>query len=415
MNLELPIRILTHNIRYSASPSQRFPNEKPWSERLPGIVAELKYHTRTYNNSNSGGAAFICLQEVLHEQLVDILHSLNNNSSSSAEGEEGEWTYFGVGRDDGVEAGEYSPIFYRRSKGWRKIHAETKWLSPTPDVKGSKGWDAGSVRIVTVVIFELGEGDGDGDGVEVEEEKQRNNADEVVNQNQDQDRDWISVPRPPEQPHPQSQTQTSPIQESHPTPTPTPRERTRSPPRRRLLLLNTHLDNQGLTSRIESAKLILGLIPHYRQAWSRIDAVVLAGDLNSEAPGEREGGATTSQNPEEGSGGAAQDAYSILSSSLRDLRTLVPPKQRYGNSATYTGFDGKGDGNYGGRGARIDFIFVDNPRAADGDEGEEDGSTEMGEGCLKCQVEGYAVLPNVFDDGIYISDHRCVVGDLVLR
>jgi hypothetical protein len=29
-------------------------------------------------------------------------------------------------------------------------------------------------------------------------------------------------------------------------------------------------------------------------------------------------------------------------------------------------------------------------------------------------VEGYAVLPNRFDDGIYISDHRAVVGDVVL-
>jgi hypothetical protein len=29
-------------------------------------------------------------------------------------------------------------------------------------------------------------------------------------------------------------------------------------------------------------------------------------------------------------------------------------------------------------------------------------------------VQGYAVLPNRFEDGIYISDHRAVVGDVVL-
>lgn len=31
------------------------------------------------------------------------------------------------------------------------------------------------------------------------------------------------------------------------------------------------------------------------------------------------------------------------------------------------------------------------------------------------QIEGYAVLPNRFEDGVYVSDHRAVVGDLVLR
>ena len=33
---------------------------------------------------------------------------------------------------------------------------------------------------------------------------------------------------------------------------------------------------------------------------------------------------------------------------------------------------------------------------------------------LQWIVNGYAVLENRFDDGIYISDHRAVVGDLLL-
>lgn len=31
------------------------------------------------------------------------------------------------------------------------------------------------------------------------------------------------------------------------------------------------------------------------------------------------------------------------------------------------------------------------------------------------EVQGYAVLPNRFDDGVYISDHRAVVGDVLLK
>lgn len=31
------------------------------------------------------------------------------------------------------------------------------------------------------------------------------------------------------------------------------------------------------------------------------------------------------------------------------------------------------------------------------------------------EVQGYAVLPNLFDDTVYISDHRAVVGDVLLK
>lgn len=62
-----------------------------------------------------------------------------------------EWSYVGVGRDDGKAAGEYSPIIYRTSV-WRLKNSATIWLSPTPDVP-SKGWDAGSIRILTIGYF----------------------------------------------------------------------------------------------------------------------------------------------------------------------------------------------------------------------------------------------------------------------
>ena len=133
---ELPIRLVTHNIRYATrSP---FKGEEVWPVRAPRLINELRYHT-LYNPE-----AFICLQEVLHTQLHDILSGLNDNGR-------GNWEYYGVGREDGEKSGEYSPILYR-SDVWNITHSNTIWLSPTPD-RPSKGWDAASTRILTITTF----------------------------------------------------------------------------------------------------------------------------------------------------------------------------------------------------------------------------------------------------------------------
>jgi endonuclease/exonuclease/phosphatase family metal-dependent hydrolase len=130
----LPIRILTHNIRYATSDPCE--GEKPWPIRKQLILDELRYNT--LHNPES----FICLQEALHEQLVSLLAGLNSTD---------EWSYIGVGRDDGKQDGEYSPILFRK-KIWTVERWKTVWLSETPEKPG-KGWDAGCVRIATVGIF----------------------------------------------------------------------------------------------------------------------------------------------------------------------------------------------------------------------------------------------------------------------
>jgi endonuclease/exonuclease/phosphatase family metal-dependent hydrolase len=117
------------------------------------LINELVFHTRQNPES------FICLQEVLHNQLEDILYGLNSdtgNGSTTANSKQAgaggsEWTYIGVGRDDGHEAGEYSPIIYRPAI-WKLEHSQTVWLSETPSVP-SRGWDAATMRILTIGIF----------------------------------------------------------------------------------------------------------------------------------------------------------------------------------------------------------------------------------------------------------------------
>lgn len=132
----LPIRVLTHNIRYATtSPEQ---GEKHWSARAPRIIAELCFNTHHCAES------FICLQEVLHEQLLDILSGLHRGNRL--------WSYIGVGRSDGHEAGEYSPIMFQPDI-WSINTFETLWLSETPE-RPSKGWEAASIRILTIRVFQ---------------------------------------------------------------------------------------------------------------------------------------------------------------------------------------------------------------------------------------------------------------------
>ncbi len=78
----------------------------------------------------------IGMQEVLHPQLEDLLERLP------------EYDYVGVGRTDGATKGEYSPIFFLKDK-YEVLEKGNFWLSETPDVAGSKGWDAALERIAS--------------------------------------------------------------------------------------------------------------------------------------------------------------------------------------------------------------------------------------------------------------------------
>ena len=295
----LPIRVLSHNIRYATN--SPFKGEEKWDIRKPHLVNELCYHTAHCAES------FICLQEVLHQQLLDILAGLSRDKSK--------WEYVGVGRDDGSAAGEYSPIIYSPTV-WELKMQKTKWLSETPD-RPSKGWDAACIRILTVAVFQ--------------------------------------------------------------------HRRTR----RKLIAMNTHLDHQGSRSRLEAAKIILGEICQFtaQESHGQKPPILLAGDFNSEPD---------------------QEAYEEMTngdSPMVDVHSMVPENRRYGHSNTFTGFNPHAE-----RPTRIDFIFVNNT-TPDGEGGSELQHNMAGKPWL---IEGYAVLPNQFEDGMYNSDHRAVIGDLTI-
>ncbi|KAK3380835.1 endonuclease/Exonuclease/phosphatase [Podospora didyma] len=127
---DIKLRLLTYNIRYATTSPDT--GEQLWSVRRPLMASQLNFETTNRPES------LICMQEALRQQVTNIQTDLGDS-----------WQRIGVGREDGAQKGEYSPIFYQPGT-WQLTQNRTYWLSPTPDVIGSKGWDAALPRIVTV-------------------------------------------------------------------------------------------------------------------------------------------------------------------------------------------------------------------------------------------------------------------------
>lgn len=120
------LKIITFNIRYD-NPDDGVNSWKNRKEEVFRFLNEEKPDLW-------GG------QEVLHQQLNDILNGVP------------EYDFIGVGRENGKTKGEYSPVFFNKNKISLEQNG-TFWLSKTPDIVSSVGWDAALERIVTWGIF----------------------------------------------------------------------------------------------------------------------------------------------------------------------------------------------------------------------------------------------------------------------
>ncbi|KAK0674158.1 Endonuclease/exonuclease/phosphatase [Cercophora samala] len=142
----------------------------------------------------------------------------------------------------------------------------------------------------------------------------------------------------------------------------------------RVVVMSTHFDHRGKVAREESAKLLLEISRTWTASASGGTQVpaFLGGDFNS--------------TPSDG-------AYKVLAapdSGMTDISQLVQQDDWYGNQdITYTSF-GEPDETP----ARIDFLFVRGPQ--------------------KVTFRNFGILPNRFDDMVYLSDHRAVVADMDL-
>lgn len=91
---------------------------------------------------------------VIKAQEVDVLgtQELLSNQFNDLSGLLTGYQGVGVGRLDGAESGEYCAVFFRKDR-FTLLDSGTFWLSETPEVVGSLGWDGACERIATWVVL----------------------------------------------------------------------------------------------------------------------------------------------------------------------------------------------------------------------------------------------------------------------
>jgi len=122
------VDVMTFNIRYD-NPSDGI---DAWGNRSQWVGTLI----------DSSDAAIVGLQEALRHQIDQIVEIAPR------------FSWIGGGRDDGRDAGEFSPILYD-SLQVQLLEWQQRWLSDRPDSVGSVGWDAALTRIATLATFKI--------------------------------------------------------------------------------------------------------------------------------------------------------------------------------------------------------------------------------------------------------------------
>jgi endonuclease/exonuclease/phosphatase family metal-dependent hydrolase len=112
-------RIATYNIRYD-NPDDSLDR---WTSRCPHVASLIKLYDFDIVGTQVG----------LYHQLQDLKKVLSG------------YDYIGIGRNNGVQAGEHSAIFYK-TNNFKLLDKGNFWLSAITD-KPNKGWDAALPRI----------------------------------------------------------------------------------------------------------------------------------------------------------------------------------------------------------------------------------------------------------------------------
>ena len=120
------LSVMTFNMRYD-NPEDVQNNWRFRRERVAGVIKAQEVDV-------------LGTQELLSNQFNDL--------SGLLTGYQG----VGVGRLDGVESGEYCAVFFRKDR-FTLLDSGTFWLSETPELVGSLGWDGACERIATWVVL----------------------------------------------------------------------------------------------------------------------------------------------------------------------------------------------------------------------------------------------------------------------
>ncbi|MDZ4307513.1 endonuclease/exonuclease/phosphatase family protein [Allopontixanthobacter sp.] len=120
-----PVSAMTFNIRLDLPAD----GANAWPQRKDLVFALIRHEAPD----------LLGMQEVLLHQKRDLEAALP------------EYAMIGAGRDDGREAGEFSPLAWRRDR-FDLVRSGTFWLSPTPETPG-KAWDAALPRIASWAVL----------------------------------------------------------------------------------------------------------------------------------------------------------------------------------------------------------------------------------------------------------------------
>jgi len=116
------LKVMSFNIRYGTARD----GDNAWPLRRGAVIEVIE----------AFGAEVLGLQEALHFQIEELVAAMPR------------YERIGVGRDDGIEAGEYAAILIDRSR-LEVLAQGTFWFSDTPGVPGSASWGNDIPRICT--------------------------------------------------------------------------------------------------------------------------------------------------------------------------------------------------------------------------------------------------------------------------
>ncbi len=118
-----PLRVMTYNLRYITSGDK---GERAWTARRDQAAELIK----------ADASDIIGIQEGLSPMLDDLAERVPG------------YAVIGVGREDGIDQGEYSAILVKSDR-FRIHETGTFWLSDTPEVPNSRTWGNKVTRICT--------------------------------------------------------------------------------------------------------------------------------------------------------------------------------------------------------------------------------------------------------------------------
>lgn len=118
-----PLRVMTYNLRYITSGDT---GDRAWTARRDQAAELIK----------ADDSDIIGIQEGLPTMLNDLADRVSG------------YAVIGVGREDGIDKGEYSAILVKSDR-FRIQESGTFWLSDTPDLPNSRTWGNQVTRICT--------------------------------------------------------------------------------------------------------------------------------------------------------------------------------------------------------------------------------------------------------------------------